>query len=309
MKYIIIPDIHGQVDKLHELLNHLFWNKTPSGWRSPEPNQEIVFLGDFIDRGPNNAEVIKTVRSLVDAGKAHAVMGNHELNALHFHTTNPKTGLPLRSHSEKNIRQHKSFLSEFDPESPETADVISWMHGLPLYLEFDGFRAVHACWQEDTVQELSELTNGGVLSPDQLIQAADNENLLFELVETTTKGPEITLPDGFSFTDKDGTIRSNVRVQWWRSEASHWRDIAMSVPDNNLLPDCPLPSEIVSSVYPDDAKPVFFGHYWLTGTPIIQSRNALCLDYSAGRDGPLLAYCIDEELSHQVSLDNVQSAP
>jgi hypothetical protein len=43
-------------------------------------------------------------------------------------------------------------------------------------------------------------------------------------------------------------------------------------------------------VYPETAKPVFFGHYWLTGLPVLQASNALCLDYSAGRDGPLMSY-------------------
>ena len=44
------------------------------------------------------------------------------------------------------------------------------------------------------------------------------------------------------------------------------------------------------AAYPASAKPVFFGHYWLTGEPVLQSPNALCLDYSAGKDGPLVAY-------------------
>lgn len=41
--------------------------------------------------------------------------------------------------------------------------------------------------------------------------------------------------------------------------------------------------------YPADAAAMFFGHYWLTGEPKRQSHNALCLDYSAGRDAPLVA--------------------
>lgn len=33
-------------------------------------------------------------------------------------------------------------------------------------------------------------------------------------------------------------------------------------------------------------KPVFFGHYWLTGEPAILSPHAAWVDYSAGKGGP-----------------------
>jgi hypothetical protein len=39
-----------------------------------------------------------------------------------------------------------------------------------------------------------------------------------------------------------------------------------------------------------NAKPVFFGHYWMTGQPSPQSPTAVCVDYSAGKGGPLVAY-------------------
>ena len=87
-----IPDIHGQSVKLCALLERLGWRRTPAGWVNDAPTREIVFLGDFIDRGPDNAGVIAAVRSLIDSGKARAVMGNHELNAIHYHSVDPKTG-------------------------------------------------------------------------------------------------------------------------------------------------------------------------------------------------------------------------
>jgi hypothetical protein len=45
----------------------------------------------------------------------------------------------------------------------------------------------------------------------------------------------------------------------------------------------------------DEAKPVFFGHYWMTGSPQMLSATAACVDYSAARDGPLVAYRWDGE--------------
>lgn len=111
------------------------------------------------------------------------------------------------------------------------------------------------------------------------------------LIETTIKGPRGRLPDGFEILDKQGVGRKDVRPQWWTNTASTWRDIAISVPEPSDLPDSPLPAAIKTSVYPAAAKPVFFGHYWMTGEPVLQTHNALCFDYSAGSDGPL-ATCV-----------------
>ena len=71
----IIPDIHGHADKLRLALQNLGWRRTVTTWRHPEPDRQIVFLGDFIDRGPENAAVIRIVRELMDSGRANAIMG------------------------------------------------------------------------------------------------------------------------------------------------------------------------------------------------------------------------------------------
>ena len=134
------------------------------------------------------------------------------------------------------------------------------------------------------------LSEDGVLSEEQLIRAADPADELFHLAEEITKGPEHKLPEGFAFRDKDGTHRDHVRLQWWNAGARTWRDIAISVPDPDDLPDVPLPGSLMAQTYSAHALPVFFGHYWLSGDPVLQAANALCLDYSAGKDGPLVTY-------------------
>jgi hypothetical protein len=286
----IIPDIHGQIAKLRAALDALGWRRGPTGWVHPEPARTIVFLGDFIDRGPENRAVIHLVRDLIDSGKARAIAGNHELNALHFHTMHPETGRPLRAHTDKNLRQHRSFLNEFPVGDRKTREALSWMRSLPLFLEGDGFRAVHACWTDRSIDLLRDLTGDGVLSEEQLIRAADPADELFKLAEEITKGPEQRLPDGFAFRDKDGTHRDHVRLKWWNADARTWRDIAISVPVPEDLPDAPILGSLMAQTYPAHERPVFFGHYWLSGEPVLQGPNALCLDYSAGKDGPLVTY-------------------
>ncbi len=40
---------------------------------------------------------------------------------------------------------------------------------------------------------------------------------------------------------------------------------------------------------------MFIGHYWMTGHPGLQSPRVACVDYSAAKGGPLVAYRWDGE--------------
>jgi len=192
----IIPDIHGQIAKLRGALDALGWRRSPAGWIHPDPERTIVFLGDFIDRGPENRAVIHLVRDLIDSGKALAIMGNHELNALHFHTAHPETGQPLRAHSEKNLRQHASFLAEFPVGAGETREALAWMRSLPLFLEAEGFRAVHACWVDPTIDRVRALTDDGVLSEAQLSARLILPTSFSTLRRKSRRGPNTSFPMG-----------------------------------------------------------------------------------------------------------------
>ncbi len=297
----IIPDIHGHAFKLTSMLSKLGYANTNGAWRYPDPNRTAIFLGDFIDRGPENGKVIDIVRRMIDAGSAQAIMGNHELNAIHFHTLHPDTGNPLRDRTDtKNIDQHETFLKEFQIGSSSTDDAITWMKSLPIYLDFGEFRVVHASWSNAAKLVLDNYTATGHLSHENFIHAANTSHDLFDPIELLTKGPELELKNGHYFHDKSRHRRTSVRVKWWQDQADNWRDIAMSVPDVNELPDCPLPVEANIEPYNQKEKLVFFGHYWLTGTLELQSPNALCLDYSVGEGGPLTSYSYcsgDDELN------------
>jgi Calcineurin-like phosphoesterase len=130
MAYDIIGDIHGQVDKLEALLRTLGYRDTAGAWRHAE--RQAIFVGDFIDRGPAQVRSVHIVRRMVDAGAALAVMGNHELNAIAWHTPDPRhPGQYLRSHDsakwgEKNRKQHAAFLAEVEDAPSLHAEIIDW---------------------------------------------------------------------------------------------------------------------------------------------------------------------------------------
>src|SRR4051794_116693 len=85
--YDLIGDIHGHADELEQLLEGLGYHRHAGVYRHPE--RKVIFLGDFIDRGPKIRQVLEIVRPMLEEGHALAVMGNHELNALAFHTEDP----------------------------------------------------------------------------------------------------------------------------------------------------------------------------------------------------------------------------
>jgi len=85
----------------------------------------------------------------------------------------------------------------------------------------------------------------------------------------------VKLPDGLTFHDKDGHERDEIRVKWW--ENPNMVDLkGYSVV---LLPDLPqVPTQSTFDFYKGTEKPVFFGHYWMTGEPLLQKPNVCCLD-------------------------------
>jgi Calcineurin-like phosphoesterase len=80
----IIGDIHGYADKLRRLLGRLGYHEHGGVYSHPE--RRATFVGDLIDRGPAIGEVLEIVSDMVHADSAQIVMGNHEFNALAFHT-------------------------------------------------------------------------------------------------------------------------------------------------------------------------------------------------------------------------------
>lgn len=292
MEYHIIGDIHGHGDKLESLLNHLGYEKSAGVYR--QQGKRVVFLGDFIDRGTRHRQVLDIVRPMIDTGQALAVMGNHEFNAIAFHSMHPSSGSPLRPHSDKNTRQHRTFLDEYPLGDDETREIIDWFKTLPLYHEVKDdegrvlFRVIHACWSQAVIDRTPPF-----LDDEFLMQACIEGTPAHQAIERLLKGPEIPLPEGCSFFDKDGNRRRRVRVKWWQGSAAvTYRELGMVPSDQReMLPTTPVDPETIADYrYGPDQPPVFFGHYWFTGRPAPVAGNAACLDYSAGRGGKLVAY-------------------
>lgn len=289
--YDIIGDIHGYATQLKALLRKLDYREGPEGWSHPE--RKVIFLGDFVDRGPEQVEVVEIARQMVDSGNALAVMGNHEFNTVAYATPDPeKPGAYLRPHSEKNRGQHKGFLRQVGEDSAVHEEIVAWFRTLPLWLDLEGFRVVHACWHEGHIAVLRPfLSECNSIKPEAWPALTAKDTRPFEAAEVVLKGLEILLPGGMSFEDTDGHERRNIRTRWWEKRALTFRELAIAPPEViERIPHQPAPDDVVPGYHGE--KPVFVGHYWMKGEPKPMSDKVACLDYSVAgkRGGKLCAY-------------------
>ena len=72
-RYIAITDIHGELDKLNKLLSKI----------ETHSDDIFVFMGDYIDRGPDSKGVIETVIKQGLTHKCIYLIGSHEYALLH----------------------------------------------------------------------------------------------------------------------------------------------------------------------------------------------------------------------------------
>ena len=205
--YDVIGDVHGHADALRRLLVTLGYAESQGIFQ--HDTRKGIFVGDFVDRGPEQREVLRIARNMCEAGTAHAVLGNHELNAIAWATSNGEGGY-LRKRSEKNASQHLEFLRQLDEGSQEYQNAIAWFRQLPVWLEFPGLRVVHACWHERSRSNLKPyLDSRNCLTEDGLQEAHRHGSTAHLAAEVLMKGPEQRLPLGMSFLDKGGHKRQD----------------------------------------------------------------------------------------------------
>lgn len=293
----LIGDIHGHADELEALLKKLGYSNASGTYAHPE--RTVLFLGDYIDRGPKIKETLAIVRGMVEAGSAVALMGNHEYNALCYHTPDGKGGY-LRAHEDEKLKQHAATLAQFAGWEREWALYLEWFRTLPLWVDTTAFRAVHACWDPKHIELLErELTNG--FTDAVLMRSTVKKSVLWTAVEDTLKGKELRLPGDNFFVDKGGHRRRDVRIRWWEDP------VGKTYKEHSVKQEDGLPLEPVTDrthadgfIYGEGEQPVFFGHYWLERHhKAILRHNICCLDHSVANKkivGQLMAYRFDGEV-------------
>lgn len=288
--YDLIGDIHGHANELKRLLIKLGYRSDRGVWSHAE--RKVIFLGDFIDRGPNQLETVNIAKTMVEAGNAYAVMGNHEFNAVAWATRDPdRSSHYLREHSAKNRQQHQVYLDQAGEGSHTHSEHIEWFKKLPLYLEFEGLRVVHACWHTKSIAILNAyLDEQNCLFDHAWSLISAQETSEYDAMETILKGLELPLPIGIYFFDKDGNVRRHIRTRWWEAQGATYRDVAMVPAEvTHQIPDQDIPQGQLLGYLGD--KPLFIGHYWLTGIPQQLTPHLACLDYSIAGENVTVDNC------------------
>jgi serine/threonine protein phosphatase 1 len=146
-----IGDIHGDIHALRRLFDRL---------PGTTADDTIVFLGDYIDRGPHSAEVVAFVRRVAKQGPAKvvALRGNHEDAWLRVIDSGwPEYVMPQSNGCFAAMRSFEGKPPPQPDEVPDAAevkimlkgsffpsDVVEWMRHLPHWHEDEHAIYVHA---------------------------------------------------------------------------------------------------------------------------------------------------------------------
>lgn len=252
---------------LDAMLERLGYRRRGGRWTHPE-GRRLISLGDLLDRGPDPLGCCDRIAAMVESECAIMVIGNHELNALHWVEG-------LREHSEKNRAQFASTLAQIDADPARWDRARAFIQSQPTHLLLDegGLRVVHAFWDDQAIASLPTR-----LDSDEWIRRSAPGGDLEDAFELCIKGPERACP---AYRDHNGHWRETRREAWW----------------NDYPPDAPkvvfghywFPwSEGLTPSEPGWAGP---------------GANAACLDYCVGRGGPLVALRYPE--GEFVTVDNL----
>lgn len=148
MQQIFVGDVQGCADELSEVIARA---RAAFGRRF-----ELWVVGDVVNRGPHSLRALRAVRELHEEGRAHLVLGNHEISLL-------ETALGTRP-----LAQTDTFTDVLDARDAD--DWIDWLLSRPLAeisrLGEQPFAMVHAAvhpdWSLADVRERAERAAAGL---------------------------------------------------------------------------------------------------------------------------------------------------
>ncbi|MBF0175643.1 MAG: symmetrical bis(5'-nucleosyl)-tetraphosphatase [Magnetococcales bacterium] len=166
MAVYAIGDVHGCIAELESLLRRIRFD-----WQQ----DQLWFVGDLINRGPDSLGVLRMVRSM--GKRATVVMGNHEFRAI----------LGMCRGGSPYFREHMAYLTQ----APEADQILDWLFHLPLF-HWDrelGCALVHAglspLWSlASSLRRAEEVSSVLTDTPARVEFFHHNENRSFPTFET-----------------------------------------------------------------------------------------------------------------------------
>jgi len=124
---IFIGDIHGHYDGLRRLWDYI----------APTSIDQVFFVGDLIDRGPQSSEVVNFVRQHASG----CVRGNHEQLLLEAFSEGE---LNLPNLQGWLFSGGQATLTSYNGSIQALGEHVEWLKGLPLYIDLGDVFLVHA---------------------------------------------------------------------------------------------------------------------------------------------------------------------
>ena len=144
MRTLVIGDIHGCLNALETLAEYVGLN----------PNDRVITLGDYVDRGPDTKGCIEFLIALRDRGQLIALLGNHEMMMLDARNEPLARNAWLRFGGEETLASYGT--NGLDDVPQEHWDFIESCRD---YYELPGHYFVHANARPDlALDEQSEAT-------------------------------------------------------------------------------------------------------------------------------------------------------
>ncbi|PSQ96684.1 MAG: serine/threonine protein phosphatase [Bacteroidetes bacterium SW_9_63_38] len=166
MGLIAIGDIHGCAKSFEALLDEI----------DPSPDDHLVFVGDYIDRGPDSKGVIDRLLELREEVECTFLRGNHEslmlgyLDSGAFNLWRVNGGVSTLQSYLENERSEDIEIPEHHAE---------FVRETKLYYETDDFFLVHAGLRPDlTIEENLEQSDDKVFMWER--DHLDSESLAWE---------------------------------------------------------------------------------------------------------------------------------
>lgn len=140
-RILAISDIHGELDKLESLMELVNYD--------PQHDQ-LILLGDYVDRGPKSREVVEKVKQLHAQG-AIVLMGNHDHMMVKSFEQDPVfIERWFRNGAQATLASYGHAAAQTEPGAPASLEVtpevqehLDFLGELAHYHETDEYIFVH----------------------------------------------------------------------------------------------------------------------------------------------------------------------
>lgn len=300
----IIGDVHGEIEVLDRLLDSLGYDQDGRS----EDNRLLVFLGDLIDRGPDSPAVVEKVMHLIDCGNGLCIMGNHELNIL-LGRPLPGNGWFIQPNPVEKPGEFQSRRVDVD----RIDAYLEFFASLPIVLENDSIRLVHACWHRPSISRLVrdmqlnksitdlyrhyEIDVRKKLHEAELAHMVEEENMFYSVALDDPAWNAEVLP-AHAEAEVIGQMGNPIRVltsgssqvarepffaagQWRMADRQRWwetYDNEIPVVIGHFWRRFNTAADRISGVFGRDVFEGIASHEWMG-----MHKNVYCVDYSVGQ--------------------------